>query len=328
MAARDEASRGEDEGGGVEAPTSILVLRVDRLGDAVISTPTLIELRRRFPEARIDLLLGEKNWAIGSLMPAVDAVFSWERNPARLLTTIGRIKRRNYDVVVNLHDKLSSNASIVEIVAEGATVVRPDRTLLQDDPHIVSVTSTILAPFGGNPIHPEDEMRHPLTLRGIDRHKSLHDRLPHIGLNISSSSDARRWPLTHYRALIPLLREHDLDPVLLAHPSDQRMIDDICRDVEVSTIRSRGDLRSYLDDVSRLDLVVTPEGGALHMAAAVGVPVVGLYPEESTISSWRAWGVPQRNLYSDAGRTESIGPMEVLASVVEMTSISTEGRPG
>lgn len=64
----------------IETPVRILLVQLDHLGDAVLSTPLLARLRRAYPDARIDVLASSSNRAVFEAAPEVERVHVAERN--------------------------------------------------------------------------------------------------------------------------------------------------------------------------------------------------------------------------------------------------------
>ncbi|MEE8486621.1 MAG: lipopolysaccharide heptosyltransferase family protein, partial [Gemmatimonadota bacterium] len=79
---------------------SILLVRMDRIGDAILTTPILAVLRDRFPEGSINILLGEKNRVVAPLLSNVDERIILQRG--QVFRTIRQLRRQRYDVVLNL----------------------------------------------------------------------------------------------------------------------------------------------------------------------------------------------------------------------------------
>ncbi len=82
----------------------VLVVRLRSIGDTVLSTPSLIALKRFLPEAQIDILL--EDWVAPVLdgFDAVDNVLTISRNSKKSrIETAWQIRRSKYDVVFNLH---------------------------------------------------------------------------------------------------------------------------------------------------------------------------------------------------------------------------------
>ncbi|MBA3600869.1 MAG: glycosyltransferase family 9 protein [Acidobacteria bacterium] len=82
----------------------VLVVRLRSIGDTVLSTPSLIALRRFLPDAQIDILL--EDWVAPVLdgFDAVDNVLTVSRNDKKSrLETAWQIRRNHYDIAFNLH---------------------------------------------------------------------------------------------------------------------------------------------------------------------------------------------------------------------------------
>ncbi len=82
----------------------VLVVRLRSIGDTVLSTPSLIALRRFLPDAQIDILL--EDWVAPVLdgFDAVDNVLTVSRKDKKSrIETAWQIRRNRYDVAFNLH---------------------------------------------------------------------------------------------------------------------------------------------------------------------------------------------------------------------------------
>src|SRR3954471_7911403 len=106
--------------GSLDAPPArILCLRLERIGDLLMTLPAIAELRALAPGAAIDLVVGSWNAAIASAIPGVDRV---ETLDARWLSRgsggqgfpelLGRTaawRRRRYDLALNFEPDVRSN---------------------------------------------------------------------------------------------------------------------------------------------------------------------------------------------------------------------------
>src|SRR5438093_11712234 len=91
------------------SPCRILVRSVNALGDAVMSTPALLRLRERFPEARITLLTPEKLADLWHHHPAIDEVLMYASGES--VWKIGRqLRAQNFDLGIALPN--SSRAAL------------------------------------------------------------------------------------------------------------------------------------------------------------------------------------------------------------------------
>ncbi|GIW87482.1 MAG: hypothetical protein KatS3mg108_1806 [Isosphaeraceae bacterium] len=105
----------------VESPQRILLVQLDHLGDAVLSTPMLARLRHAFPAARIDVLASASNRAVFEAAREVDQVHVAERNwferrPAgwalgSAVWSLGRrLRRERYDLGIDVRGDILSIA--------------------------------------------------------------------------------------------------------------------------------------------------------------------------------------------------------------------------
>jgi heptosyltransferase-3 len=119
-------------------------------------------------------------------------------------------------------------------------------------------------------------------------------------IHISARRPAQRWPIERYVQLIAELKK--TRPVLLLwapgakddprHPGD----DDTAREIAAKTGCSAiptPDLATLIAALSLCERVICPDGGAMHLAAGLGKPIVALFGD-SPVERWQPWGVPYR----------------------------------
>jgi ADP-heptose:LPS heptosyltransferase len=113
----------------VTSPRRVLVVQLDHLGDAVLSTPLIAELRLAYPEAAIDVLASPSNHEVFEADPNVDRVWvaerTWfERRPDRwaLVTAVwslGRsLRRSGYDLGIDVRGDV---LTVVVLALAGVT---------------------------------------------------------------------------------------------------------------------------------------------------------------------------------------------------------------
>jgi ADP-heptose:LPS heptosyltransferase len=326
--------RALDDSFGKDLPVQprILLVRVDRIGDAIISTPVIRELRRRQPHAMIDILLGEKNEVVSSLLPDLDGRFVLRRQGA--VATFGELRANRYDVVINLHLNRSASASLVTRFVRGAEVInypaadpfRADGSLA----HAVVMTWRLLGPFGVSPITEADAFHHPLRLRLPAASTAVAEQVEaaclgrgaagrRVFLNVSASHPTRAWGAGRFGELARRLMADGCKVVLVGAPNDESTLHRAAllagRDaVSLPTMESYADFAATL---SLADYIVTTDGSTAHLGAALGRPLVVLYGRRATARAWSPWGVPHRVATDDAG-LDAIQPSLVRELVNEL----------
>src|SRR5690606_24056854 len=108
--ARDPAALG---GPGGEV-ASILFLRLDRLGDLLVSTPTIAAVRSRFPDARITLLVSPRSVQIAPWVPGVGEVLRFDRErPTAWPALLRALRSRRFDLAFDLSAAFASAPTLV-----------------------------------------------------------------------------------------------------------------------------------------------------------------------------------------------------------------------
>jgi heptosyltransferase III len=88
------------------SPQRVLVIKLRYLGDVLLSTPVLAALRAAFPDARLSMLVNQGTEAMLAENPHLDEVLIVERSgsPLRQLRFVAALRRRRFDLVVDLTD--------------------------------------------------------------------------------------------------------------------------------------------------------------------------------------------------------------------------------
>jgi ADP-heptose:LPS heptosyltransferase len=89
----------------------ILIIQTAFIGDVVLATPVIERLHAAFPEAQIDFLLRAGNESLLQNHPFIHEIIVWEKRKNKypeLLNTILQVRKRKYDVVLNLQRFSSS----------------------------------------------------------------------------------------------------------------------------------------------------------------------------------------------------------------------------
>ncbi|MBI4294356.1 MAG: glycosyltransferase family 9 protein [Betaproteobacteria bacterium] len=150
---------------------------------------------------------------------------------------------------------------------------------------------------------------------------------PLIGIHISARKPSQRWPVERFAGLIRALDErHGARFVLLwapgsgrnpRHPGDDekaRSLVDLVsgqRVLAVPTFR----LSELIAALSTCDFVACADGGAMHLAAALGKPILCFFGDSSP-GRWRPWGVRHELLQHESRDVAAIG-VETAAAAFE-----------
>jgi heptosyltransferase-1 len=274
--------------------TDILFIKTSSLGDVIHHMPALTEAGRARPEARFAWLVEEAFAPLVALHPAVTEVIpvAWRRwrrslySPATLGEIVGSlrtIRTRKYDEIVDSQGLLRSG--VIARVARGrrhgydaASIREPLAAMFYDvrhhvsrDLHAVTRNRTLSAlSLGYSPQGAPDF--------GLDRARFAGAGGRYAVLLHATAREAKQWPEENWIALGRALAESGLDPVLPwgSAPEQARSAR-----IAAAVPRARVPERAPLDAVARLiagaRLVVGVDTGLMHLAAALGVPLVAIF---------------------------------------------------
>jgi lipopolysaccharide heptosyltransferase II len=270
----------------------ILVIKLRAIGDVILATPVLENLRNAFPQAQIDFLTEKMCVPIVAGHPALNEILVLDRKqPKASWELIRQVRQRRYDVVFDL---FGNPRSALLTWLSGAPMrvgfhfrVRKYAYNLQVEPR-------------GDRVHEVEfnldalrALQIPIVTRkllvALDSasekfaaqfwQKNDLENRPVLGLNASGGWYTKRWPLEYFAQLGDRLqRELNVMILLLWGPGeyeDAKSISQLMR--ESSLIAPATNLKQSAALLSRLTLLVSNDSGPLHLAAAMGTRIVGIY---------------------------------------------------
>jgi ADP-heptose:LPS heptosyltransferase len=153
---------------------------------------------------------------------------------------------------------------------------------------------------------------------------------PQHAVQISTRRPAQQWPADRFVELVQRLDALGIGSMLLwspgpsehpRHPGDDEKAAEISGRLAAakSFVAYRtGSLAELIGALAACDAVVTSDGGAMHLAAALQKPVVCFFGDVAP-EQWRPWGVPHRVLRPQSRKATDITVDETLAALRELT---------
>jgi heptosyltransferase-3 len=314
----------------------ILVIRRDNIGDLVCATPLLAALRRRFPRSHIAALVNSYNAGVLAGNPDVDAVHAYTKLKHRMpgeswLATVvsswrlfSALREPRFDYVILAKSGFDRHglAMARRLRARNIVGFAPEEPV-DHDMHEVEVMMKLAARIGV--AEPPGPVR---VFAAAERVARWRERLPAgprrwIALHLSARKPDKTWPAPSFVELAQRLgRDRTVGFVLLWAPGpadDPRHPGDDARAAEVAGALADGvallpaRTESLADLIAALSLCrgfIGSDGGAMHLAAGLGLPVVALF--ESIASKqrhWHPWHVPYEIVSPDGGNFSAI-PVE------------------
>ncbi|MEQ8822526.1 MAG: lipopolysaccharide heptosyltransferase II [Sumerlaeia bacterium] len=281
-----------------ESVRRVVVRLTNWVGDAVMNTPFLARTRRTFPNARIAVLGRASVASLFTHHPDVDEVWTLDdRSRAGYREAIGRLRRFRADVAFALPNSLNSAALLRlggarvrvgyardrrGVLLTHAIELRPQDLAV----HEVKYYLRLLSPWGASGGDPG-----PLKLEVTAEERVAFDRwlkergigleTPLIGVNPAAFfGTAKRWlPERYAESAAQLARESGARVLVTGLPGEREWAQRVCDHGGAAFHNAAGEmkLRDLMTFLDRCRLYLTNDSGAMHIAAALGAPLVAVF---------------------------------------------------
>lgn len=285
----------------------ILIVRPDRIGDVVLSTPIPRELKRAFPDCYIALLLREYTKDVYLNNPHVNRIIidSERKDLQSKLQLIKEIRSHNFTHAFMLLPtermnwilffsgikyRIGVGHKFYQYITNTKSVYRRKYIPLR---HEVDYCMDMARKIGvetdnlDTEIHLTDEEK---VLSESLKKQFRNNKKFLIGIHTTSGNSAPNWKPEQYRKLIENLKSIEGVKILITDleiPEEIKNIDDLL-------YPPKKNLRELIRIISTLDLLISSSTGPMHIAAALKIPSVSMFCP-LTACSPELWG-PKGNI--------------------------------
>ena len=336
---------------------NILIVRTDRIGDVVLSTPTIAAVRANFPNARITVLISSSTVDLMEGNPNIDAIMVDDRAKAhkgvlKFWRLVWEIRKKNFDAAIILHTKRRTNLLCFLAGIKNRIGYRDKNygfLLTQDfvderhlgKKHEIQYSLDLLRLMGLKVDEPQSFLPSQPSAENwitdwLKKNNIEPERL--VAIHPSASDPTRCWPLESFAKLI-----------------DELVVSGGCRVVIFgagNTVEQARDLKSlcvhpFLDLtgqtsiaqtvslLKRCRLLISNDSGPVHMGAAAGIFVIAIFLRNQpgiNPERWRPFGPkgfvivnkPQEVIRVDgsgriiSGSRDAIKPEEVASLALDL----------
>lgn len=292
-------------------PTNIVVRMPNWLGDVVMATPVLADLRTRYPEAKITAMCQSNVAQLLTHDPHIDELFSFQRISGWIPhlhhgEVLKALRHAKYDLGILLTNSFSSawwfwRGNVKRRIGfEGngrswllsKAVPIPEQVESQ---HLVITYKMLLQPLG-IPLSDTE----PSLYVTSDEQSAAQDLLKRcgiikkkqtvIGINPGAAfGSAKCWLPERFRALTERLLEENPDLCVLyfGDKAGTSLVNDICKDMPERVINLAGktSIRELLALIKECSVFLTNDSGPMHIAAALKIPLVALFGSTSDVKT-------------------------------------------
>jgi lipopolysaccharide heptosyltransferase I len=278
-------------------PRRVCLIKPSALGDVVQTLPILSALRERWPRAHIAWVVHRGLVDILTDHPQLDEVIPFDRSgsPARRAAGAGKLLRRlrrgEFDLVIDLQGLLRTGVMTrlsgaprrvgFADAREGAPLAYTDRIA------IPSQTQAAIERYWAVAVALGCQGRPGLGRLGVgdEHHAWAQEKLsdlprPIVAIHPGAQWTTKRWPPMHFAAIARrVYGEAGAGVVLVGGPGEGVLADAIeeCLDGPCVNLAEHTSLRQLAAVSGAADVFISGDTGPMHLAAAMGAPVVAVF---------------------------------------------------
>ena len=307
-------------------PKRILLIRTDRIGDVVLSTPAIKAVRDSYPDSYIAVMVKPYAKDIVEGNPYLNEVIVYDKDGvhnsffATLIFGLG-LRRKRFDTAVILHP--TNRSHIVAFLAGIPNRVGYEKKMaflltkkINDkkflgEKHELDYTLDILKNIGVVPkdrdlyVPVKSSSENAINIKLAREGKSGSGLL--IAVHPGASCPSKRWPAERFALLIDRLKErYEFQIVVVAGPADAAEAAELKKNLKSDVINLSG--KTSVGELAALfkkcRLFISNDSGPVHIASAVGTPCVVIFGRKQRGLGPKRWGPTGKSdivLHKDVG---------------------------
>lgn len=328
----------------------VLIICRDNIGDTLLTTP-LISALAQSGQHQVDVLTNHYAAPVLEHNPDIRQLFRYtklhhrEAGQGRLacllqrLTLMRSLKKQRYDVVILAKSRWDRHGlKWVKTVRPGRVIALGQQPhplitdLLPSDPSPAHISEILFRL--GRPLQPDAATPGRLTLRPdatlaarLREKYAIDPAIPVYVLQISARKPSQQWEVARFAGLAEKIAARHRCQIMLLwspgsrdnprHPGDDEKARDImalCPHLPVKAVPTSS-LSELIAAMSLCQGLVSSDGGAMHVGAALGLPVVALFGD-SDPACWHPWQVAYQVLQPASREVNALTSCEVYDAFI------------
>lgn len=277
----------------------ILVVNLGGIGDILLSTPALKALRRLYPNTHIALLTIPRSRGIVGRLSYINEIFVYETGWKKSLGLIFALRRRKFDMMINMRTLATLGGTIKIWLL--FFMLRPKYKVGRDTKgkgfflnvkvpetyigtkHDIEYNMDIIKMLGGSAEDKKVELN--LTKEDMEfadnflKSHAVQDSDIIVGISPGAPWPTKRWPLENFAKVIDFLSKSGYKIIIMGSKEEKYLEDKFKQVKGLDYISAIGetDIGQFAALIKKCAIHITNDTGAMHIAIAVGTPVVAIF---------------------------------------------------
>lgn len=269
----------------------ILVIRFGSLGDVILTSAAILNLKINFPDSRIVFLTKERFRPVVSRIDGVDEVVTLAEDASGpgYYSLLQELDRRNFDIVVDLHGNfrswfarkiLTANNKVVypkRRVERQLMVRRRDKRIPEVYPHTIDMYNRCVEQLGGTPYCRRPVLR--FTPQATELQIAREDAVPTVVIAPGAAHPNKQWEIEKFAETARKLHAKTGCRILWAAATESDLVEGLQEsfpnETFVEVVGHPIDRLGALIAGARLTLA--NDSGLAHLSSAVGIPVIAVF---------------------------------------------------
>ena len=289
-------------------PKNILIVRTDRIGDVVLTLPLASILKKHLPDCKITFMVRDYTRPLVQCVKDIDEIIVYEKNDS-FFSLLNNIKNKSFDTCFVVHPKF-----IIALVVFLSGIKKRIGTGYRWYSFLFNKKIFEHRKYGT-----QHELNHNINLlKLIDikeevnetnvsfnlqvdenskqnvlnklKELNIDNNLPNVIIHPGSGGSAIDLPVSHFKEVVEqLAHELDINIFLTGSLNEKNICDSIMNKKNTYNLAGMFDLKELSALISQSQLMIANSTGPIHIAAALGINVIGFYPKIASCSVTR-WG--------------------------------------
>jgi len=310
--------------------SSVLVIRTDRLGDVVLSTPVYESIKKSFPHLRVSVIVNRSNMPILTDNPNVDKIIPFDAK--NIGTFIKQLRYNEFDIVFTLNKKFSVIASFLALISKAqykvgyahdeTTWLYDIRLPIDNQPRHESLNNLELLNYAGLTIisksprlyfNEAEEKKITTILNALRKYPER----PLILIKPGTRIEKWGWKVENFQVVAEKLSSSKKGEVLFIYgPGEEPLMDRINKQANATIDRLPVlSIKELALAIKKSDLLFCNHTGIMHFASAVETPVAAIFKHGETVR-WGPTNTP--NIILEEKGSDSLSPEIVLDQINQL----------